>query len=260
MKLRTIHLAWITLAALAIPAAAQSFLISQNGQSVGTATLSWVRSGTGYGITSNASINMKGLNLSFSETGYLGAHLNLSSMQLNGQVNGTPVTVGTQRAGQQYMMKIFANGQRINTPLGFHSRTVFMPDFDPAGLEAMLRLGAAYDNAHIWAVIPKQTGSVMPVQIATDADMQGKLNGSAIPVHHFTVSVNGSTIEVFSSQTSDLLQAEWTHEGFALVHQGFVLTPPSHPIGAPPPPPPNTTPNGQQGAPQQPTQPNQQPQ
>ena len=233
---------------------AQSFLVSQNGQSVGSATLSWARSGTGYGITSNASINMKGLNLSFSETGYLGPHLNLHSMQLNGQVNGTPVTVGAQSSNGQYQVQMFANGQRTQTPLPFHSRTVFFPDFDPAGLQAMLRLGAAYDNAHIWALIPKQSGSMAPMQITTDADMQGTLNGSAIPVHHYTVNVNGGTIEVFSNRSGDLLQAEWTQEGFAMVRQAFILTPPQRPLGTPPPPPPpqSTQQNGQQPNGQQP--------
>ena len=257
MKLRILGIAFAMLGSAGI-CSAQSFLISQNGKSVGSATLSWARSGNGYGITSNASINMTGLNLSFSETGYLGAHLNLRSMQINGQVNGTPVTVGVQSSGQQYLMKIFANGQHINTPLAFHARTVFLPDFDPAGLQAMLRLGEAYNNAHIWAAIPKQTGSIVPMQIATDADMQGTLGGRGIGVHHFTVTVNGGNIEVFSSTTGDLLQAEWTSEGFALVRQGFILTPPKHPIGAPPPPPPPSAQNGQQGTGQQ--QPQQQPQ
>ncbi len=257
MKLRMISLVAV---AIAIPASAQSFLISQNGKSVGSATLTWVRNGAAYSITSNASITMQGLNLSFSESGYLGAHVNLRSMQLNGQVNGTPATVGAQINGGQYLMKIFANAQHINTPLAYHARTVFLPDFDPAGLQAMLRLGAAYNNANIWAMIPKQTGSIVPMRIVTDADMQGTLNGSHISVHHFTVSVNGGTIEVFSSMASDLLQAEWTQEGFAIVHQGFVLTPPKHPIGTPPPPPPQNAQQGtqQNGQPQPP--PAQQPQ
>lgn len=254
MRLRVLAMAGL-MAGLAGVASAQTFLISQNGKAVGSATMTWTRSGPEYGISSTASINMTGLNLSFSETGNLGAHLNLNTMQLNGQVNGTPVTVGTQRTNQQFLMKIFANGQRINTPLAYHSRTVFLPDFDPAGLEAMLRLGAAYDNARIWAVIPKQTGSVMPVEIATDADMQGTLDGKTITVHHFTVNVNDGVIEVFSSMTSDLLQAEWTHEGFALVRQGFVLTPPKHPIGAPPPPPPASQQTGPPNAPTPQTQP-----
>ena len=254
MRLRMWAMAGLV-AGLTGVASAQTFLISQNGKSVGSATMTWTRSGAGYGISSNASINMTGLNLSFSETGYLGAHLNLSTMQLNGQVNGTPVTVGTQRSNQQFLMKIFANGQRMNTPLAFHSRTVYLPDFDPAGLQAMLRLGAAYDNARIWAVIPKQTGSVAPMVIATDVDMQGTLNGKTITVLHFTVNVNGGVIEVFSSMASDLLQAEWTHEGFALVRQGFVLTPPKHPIGAPPPPPsPASQQSGPPNAPQPQTQ------
>ncbi len=258
MRLRVLGIAGM-MVGLAGVCSAQTFLISQNGKSVGSATMTWTRNGPNYGISSNASINMTGLNLSFSQTGLLGAHLNLNNMQLNGQVNGTPVTVGTVRNNAQFLMNIFANGQRINTPLAFHARTVFLPDFDPAGLQAILRLGAAYDNAHLWAVIPKQTGSVVPMVIATDADMQGTLDGHAIGVHHFTVSVNGGNIEVFSSMASDLLQAEWTHEGFALVRQGFVLTPPKHPIGAPPPPPP-TSQNGQPNAPVPQTQQQTQPQ
>jgi hypothetical protein len=63
--------------------------------------------------------------------------------------------------------------------------------------------------------------------------MQGALNGKPLPVHHLTVTYGTSKTELFSSPANELLQAEWTDEGFALVRQGFKLTPSSRP-GAPP--------------------------
>jgi hypothetical protein len=74
-------------------------------------------------------------------------------------------------------------------------------------------------------LIPKQTGSIAALRIATDADMQGTLNGKPLPVHHLTVTYGTSKTELFSSPANELLQAEWTDEGFAMVRQGFKLTP-----------------------------------
>jgi hypothetical protein len=131
-------------------------------------------------------------------------------------------------------MTINANGQVINTPLAFHPQAVFFPDFDPAALQTVLNLGAAHNNRDLWALVPKQSGSVAPLRIVTNADMQGTLNGSAVAVHHFTVSFATTKTEVFSSPSNALLQAEWSDEGFAMVRQGFKLTPPARPPVAPP--------------------------
>ncbi len=257
MKLRTQFPAVVfllMLSGLASAARAQSFLISQNGKSVGSASLTLTRSAQGYAASSTGSIVMNGLNLSFTETASFSPNNHIRSVQLNGQVNGTPVTISTRPTGQQFLMNIFANGQRYNTPLAYHTQAVFFPDFDPAALTMMVRLGAAHNNANLWAIIPKQTGSIVPIRIATDPDMQGKLNNQTIAVHHFTINMNDSTIEVFSTPTNDIMQAEWTNEAFALVHEGFVLTPPAHPTVAPPKPPPTSQQNpqpGQQTNPQQ---------
>ena len=223
---------------------AQSFTLSQNGKSVGTANLLLNRAGAGFAATSAANIDMPGLKYKFSENESLDAGYHLTKVQLNGSVNGTSATVNASPQGQQFVMKINANGSVTNTPLAFHPQSVFFPDFDPGALQVLLNLGAAHNNANIWALIPKQTGSIAALRIATNADMQGTLNGKPITVHHLTVTFGTSKTELFSSPGNELLQAEWTDEGFAMVRQGFKLTPPARP-GAPPP------------APAQPAQPSQ---
>jgi hypothetical protein len=56
---------------------------------------------------------------------------------------------------------------------------------------------------------------------------------------------------LFSSPKNELLQAEWTDEGFAMVRQGFKLTPSARPNAAPPAaPPPDATPAPAGQAPQ----------
>jgi hypothetical protein len=213
---------------------AQSFTLSQNGTSVGTASLQLKQSASGFELTSGAKVNMQGLDYSFSETGALDSGYHLKSVALNGAVNGSQATVETSGQNQQFVMKIKANGKVTSTPLTFHARAVLMPDFDPGGLQVLLRLGAASNNRDVWALIPKQSGSIAPLRIATNADMQGTLDGKPIEVHHLTVTGDAGKTEVFSSPTNELLQAEWSDEGFALVRNGFVLTPPKRP-GAPPP-------------------------
>jgi len=240
---------------IAAQASAQTFVLSQNGKSVGTAHLGWTKSAAGFNVDSSANIQMPGLNYKFTENQTLDAGFRLAKVQLNGTVNGTTAAINTTKTAQQFSMKINANGKETNTPLAYHPRAVFYPDFDPAALQTLLNLGAAHNNADIWALIPKQAGSIAALRIATNADMQGTLDGKPVTVHHFTVTGDSSKTEVFSSPSNEILQAEWTDEGFALARNGFKLTPPAHP-GAPPPAPPAQQP-AQPGA--QPAQPGAQP-
>ena len=219
---------------LAAQLSAQSFTISQNGKSVGSATLTMNKAAGGYAGTAQTHIDMPGLKYNFTETASLDGGFHLAKAQLNGDVNGTKATVDAAPQGQQYQMTINANGQVINTPLAFHPQAVFFPDFDPAALQTVLNLGAAHNNRDLWALVPKQSGSVSQLRIVTNADMQGTLNGSPVTVHHFTVSFDTTKTEVFSSPSNTLLQAEWSDEGFAMVRQGFKLTPPARPPSAPP--------------------------
>jgi hypothetical protein len=213
---------------------AQSFVISQNGKSVGSASLS-VKPGTsGVSSTSGVKIDMPGLKYSFSENASLDAGYRLGNVQMTGSVNGTAAKVGLAPQGQQFVMKIDANGKVTNTPLAFHPLSIFYPDFDPGALQVLLNLGAAHNNRDLWALIPKQAGSVGALHVATKMDEQGTLDGHAVAVHHLTVTGDATTTELFSGPSNELLQAEWTDEGFALVRQGFKLTPPKRPTGAPP--------------------------
>jgi hypothetical protein len=218
---------------LAAQLQAQDFVLSQNGKSVGKASLHIDNRGAILAAKSEADIKMPGLDYKFSENASLDAGYHLASAKLSGSVNGTSAKVETVKQGQQFLMTIDANGNAVNTPLAFHSRAVFFPDFDPAALQTLLNLGAAHNNLDLWALIPKQTGSIAALRIVTDADMQGALDGKQLTVHHLTVTFGSSKTELFSSPTNELLQAEWTNEGFAMVRQGFKLTPPTRP-GAPP--------------------------
>ncbi|WP_263356528.1 hypothetical protein [Acidicapsa ligni] len=242
---------------------AQSFILSQNGKSVGKANLSLKQAAGGFDASSEVKIDMPDLKYNFSNKQILDGSYHLRSSELKGSVNGTSAMVTTIQQGTQFLMKINANGQATNTPLTFHPQSVLYPDFDPGALQLMLYLGAARNNRDIWAIIPKQAGSISALRIATDADRQGTLDGVQIPVHHFTVTLDTTKAEVFSSPRNELLQAEWSDEGFAIVRDGFKLTPPARPSA--PPPAPAQPPAGQQGqqaqpngqAPQQAPQPQQ---
>lgn len=237
---------------IAAQASAQTFVLSQNGKSVGTANLLWTKGPAGVEVTSGANIQMPGLNYKFDENETLDAGFRLTKVQLNGNVNGTGASINTQKSAQQFLMKIGANGNVTSTPLAYHPNAVFLPDFDPAALQVLLHLGAAHNNADLWALIPKQAGSIAALRVATDADMQGTLDGKPIAVHHFTVTGDAGKTELFASPNNEILQAEWTDEGFALARNGFKLTPPAKP-GAPPQAP--AQPAAQPGQPTQPAQP-----
>jgi hypothetical protein len=94
-------------------------------------------------------------------------------------------------------------------------------------------LAVTQNNRDIWAIVPKQAGSVAPVELATYADEQGTLNGKPIAVHHLVATIAGATTDLFSGPENQLLQAELPQEGFALLRDGFVLTPPKKPIAPP---------------------------
>jgi hypothetical protein len=108
-----------------------------------------------------------------------------------------------------------------------------LPDFDPGALETLLALAATQNNRDLWAILPKQAGSVEPVTLATYADEQGTLDGKPITVHHLIATIAGANTDLFSGPANQLLQAELPQAGFALVRNGFVLTPPAKPPAPP---------------------------
>jgi hypothetical protein len=107
---------------------------------------------------------------------------------------------------------------------------VFLPDFDPGALETLLALAVANNNRDLWAILPKNAGTIESVQLATYSDEQGTLDGRAIAVHHLVATIAGANTDLFSGPGNQLLQAELPQAGFALVRKGFVLKPPAKPI------------------------------
>ncbi len=220
------------LIALTAAATAQSasFLVSQHGKPVGTASFHITAAGHGYESTSVVKVSMQGLDYALSKTEELTAANELKHVQLSATVNGEAVNVTLAPDAAQLLLNTSANGRSSTTRLTEHRAVVFLPDFDPGALETLLALAATHNNAGLWAVIPKQAGSVEAVTLATYADEQGTLDGKPVAVHHLVATIGGARTELFSGPGSELLQAELPQEGFALVRKGFVLTPPAKPI------------------------------
>ncbi len=235
------------------PAAAMSqsvsFAVSQNGKPVGTASFTFTSNPTGVDSTSLVRVSMQGLTYSLSKTEELSRASTLLHVQLSAIVNNSAVNVAGKPDGHQFLMNISANGRANTTRLDSHPSAVFLPDFDPGGLQTLLTIAAAGNNRDLWAIIPKQAGSISPVQLATYADEQGTLDAQPVTVHHLVATIAGTSTDLFSGPENQLLQAELPQEGFALVRKGFMLTPPKKPIALPP------APSGSVQTPNQPNTP-----
>jgi len=245
-------LAALIASAPSVPAQSASFIVSQHGKSVGKASFNFTAGSSGYDSTALVIINMKGLDYSLSKTERLSPANNLRHVQLSAAVNGSAVNVTAAPepvSGQSpILLNISANGRTTTTRLPAHPAAVFLPDFDPGALETLLALAVARNNRDLWAIIPKKEGYVAPIQLATHADEQGTLDGNPIVVHHLVATIAGSQTDLFSGPENQLLQAELPQQGFALIRNGFVLTPPAKP-GAPPAQPSDVPPADQNPAP-----------
>lgn len=210
-----------------------SFEIAQHGHTVGTASFQFTPTSQGYDSTSLVRVTMQGLDYNLSKTEQLSSANQLEHVQLSAAVNGTAVTIAGVPDSAQVLLNISANGKSSTTRLADHPGAVFLPDFDPGALETLLTLAVTQNNRDLWAILPKNAGSIAPVQLATYADQQGTLDGKPIAVHHLVATIAGANTDLFSGPDNQLLQAELPQEGFALVRKGFVLTPPSKPLAPP---------------------------
>jgi hypothetical protein len=214
------------------PARAQSasFEIAQHGHSVGTASYQFAAKVKGYESSALVRVAMQGLDYALSKNERLSQANQLEHAQLSATVNGSAVTVVAAPDAAQILLNISANGHSTTTRLDAHAGAVFLPDFDPGALETLLALAVAQNNRGLWAILPKNAGSIEPVQLATYPDEQGTLDGKPIPVHHLVATIAGTHTDLFAGPENQLLQAELPQEGFALVRKGFVLKPPAKPI------------------------------
>jgi hypothetical protein len=228
------------LISVALPASGQSgsFIVSQHGHSVGTAEVTFAGTPADFDTTTVIKVSMQGLNYNLSKTEQLTSANRIKHAQLSATVNGSAVNVTVSSDATQFLMNTSANGQSTTNRFPLHVNAVLLPDFDPGAFDTLLALAAAHNNAGIWVIIPKQNGSEAPVTLATYADEQGTLNTNPITVHHIVAIIAGAKTDLFAGPQNQLLQAELPQQGFALVRNGFVLTPPAK-AGAPPTPPPS---------------------
>jgi len=232
-KLALFPLAAFLVFAPAAFAQSGSFIVSQHGKPVGTASFKFTAIPTGYDSTALVRVEMQGLNYALSKTERLSAANRLRHVQLSATVNGSAVSVIAAPDAAQILLNISANGRASTTRLAPHEAAVFLPDFDPGAFETLLALAVARNNRDLWAIIPKQAGAIEPIQLATYADERGTLDSKPVVVHHLVATIAGAKTDLFSGPKNQLLQAELPQQGFALVRNGFVLTPPAKP-GAPP--------------------------
>jgi hypothetical protein len=209
------------------------FIVSQNGQPAGTASFNFASIPEGYNSTSIVRVSMQGLEYQLSKTERLSPANQLQHVQLSAIINSSAVHVIAAPDSAQFLINISANGRSNTTRLDAHNFAVFLPDFDPGALETLLALAVANNNRDLWAIVPKQAGSIEPIQLATYADQEGTLDGKPIAVHHLIATIAGSATDLFSGPENQLLQAELPQQGFALVRKGFVLKPPAKPIAPP---------------------------
>ncbi len=210
-----------------------SFEIAQHGHAVGTASFQFKATKDGYDSTSLVKVTMQGLDYALSKDERLSPANQLLHVQLNAAVNGEAVNVVAAPDSAQLLLNISAMGKSTTTRLNAHPGAVFLPDFDPGALETLLALAVQQNNRDLWAILPINAGSVVPVQLATYADQEGTLDGKPVAVHHLVATISGAGTDLFSGPDNQLLQAELPQQGFALVRKGFILTPPARPIVPP---------------------------
>jgi hypothetical protein len=206
-----------------------SFEIAQHGHTVGTASFRFTETKDGYDSTSLVKVAMEGLDYALSKNELLSPGNHLDHVQLSATVNGEAVNVVAKPDAAQFLMNISAQGKSTTTRLEEHKGAVFMADFDPGALETLLALAVEQNNRDLWAILPKESGSIEPVQLATLPDQKGKLDGKEITVHHLVATIGKTNTDLFSGPKNELLQAELPQEGFALIRKGFVLNPPARP-------------------------------
>jgi hypothetical protein len=224
-------IAWVFVVA-PLPALAQeaNFAVSQHGKEVGSASFHITATADGYDSSSMVRVTMQGLNYALSKNEELSSANELKHVQLSATVNDQAVNVSAKPDAAQLLMNISANGRSSTTRLDAHPNAVFLPDFDPGALETLLALAVNHNNRDLWAIVPKQAGSVAPISLATYADEQGTLDGKPITAHHLVATIGDANTDLFFGPESQLLQAELPQAGFALVRKGFVLKPPAKPI------------------------------
>jgi hypothetical protein len=225
--------------------------VYQGDKTVGKSDYTVQSASNGYTVTSHGELKLTKFNYSFTNTQKLDANLNLVSNQLNGTVNGTPVTFAAtaDSSGRQFQIQISANGKQTQNTVDRHQHLVLLADLDAAAYTLLTQM-VIQNPPTSWILIPKENGLLVPSTIFKGSSVRGRLNGTQIDVQHATVAVsaeNSIDVELFYTTSGQLLEADLTQQNFFVVLDGFKLI--DRPKSAAPAPPPPS--NSQQGSPQQ---------
>jgi len=207
-----------------------SFEVAQNGHAVGTASYRFSATKDGYDSTAIVKVTVQGLDYALSKDEELSAANELEHAVLSATVNGEAVNVVAAPDAAQIQLTISANGKSTTTRLASHPAAVLLPDFDAGALETLLALAVAHNNRDLWAILPKEAGSIVPVQLATYPDEEGTLAGKPITVHHVVAMIAGENTGLYSGPENQLLQADLPEGGFALIRKEFALKPSKRPV------------------------------
>ena len=120
MKKTALNFAFLMLTALlaVTPAAyaqSGSFIVSQNGKPVGTASFNFIATPSGYDSTALVHVAMQGLNYALSKTERLSSANRLRHVQLSAIVNGSAINVTAAPDSAQIQLNISANGRAART-------------------------------------------------------------------------------------------------------------------------------------------------
>jgi hypothetical protein len=228
------------------------YTIFQGTKSLGEAQYSVAPISGGYTLTSSGHMSLAKFSYSFHNDATVDSSLNLVRDTLTGSVNGTKARgnnisfiTASDPTGREFKMNVTADGKQTTNTVDRHRNTVLVPDLDPAAYMLMVRL-AIEQAPTAWALIPKETGLLVPAAFEPKDDVGATLNGANINVKHVSAALsdtNAVTLELYYKPDGQLLEADLNAQNLYVVHDGFKLT--VHPAPTPPPP-------GQ--APQQPGQ------
>jgi hypothetical protein len=220
----------------ALPAGTSHYAVYQGDKTVGSSEFTVTPTAAGYTITSRGELHLSKFSYSFNNAQNFDHMLNLVSDQITGTVNGSPVTftVKADPTGRQFNISVNAKGQTSQNAVDRHQHLALLPDLDAAGYMLLARIGLG-NPAVSWALIPKQTGLLVPTVYQNDADVRGTLNGASIGVQHTTVAVsaqNSISVELFHTPEGRLLEADLPEQNFFVVLNGFKMI--NRPKFAPP--------------------------
>jgi hypothetical protein len=244
-----------------LPAGSTHYVIYQGDKTVGSADATIQPTPAGYTVTSQGKMSLSKFSYSFANTQHMDKSLNLVSDQINGTVNGSPVTftAHADSTGRQFQININANGKQTQNTVDRHQHLVLLPDLDAAAYTLLVRL-AQQNPPTSWILIPKEQGILVPSKYTSGSSVRGRLNGNQVDVLHTTVTVgeqNPIGVELYYGRDGALLEADLPEQNFFVVRDGFKLIDrpkPVPPRGVAPPPPQNGQQPSQQQTQQQPQQ------